>query len=272
MNNFLSQEQRLTIYKAMLIKIEEGYIVGFCQAAKHVCSCLGRPYSEFEDIKIDNYLPELMQYKPPTLINGFWYEKNEFGKLQRLNVLNKIITELESPKITSEITSVKTKQNYYLEFDFIPAGTPGIKHKNEGWKWNLQNGCMIKSESFIRENLDWFDFKENTKEFEFMFTFVAFGNHGNGGFFNENKLAKSELNRLAKWCNDQCELTNSKVNYFVVFDHREELATYSAQCFKHMGQKFNSQQSANLFITELSKPQNINYKKYFIELIKQPNL
>lgn len=271
MNNFLSPEQKLTIYKAMLIKFNQGQSLGFCEAAGSVVKELDYPYGTYDNFFMKDDLPELMKYKPERTYNYFWFPSDPEGISKRIKILEEIIAELETTTIVhKEITSVKTKQNYYLGFDFIPAGTPGIKHKNEGWKWNFQNGCMIKSESFIRENLDWFDFKENTKEFEFVF--VAFGNHGNGGFFDENKLAKSELNRLAKWCDDQCELTNSKVNYFVVLDHREELATYSAQCFKHMGLKFNSQQSANLFITELSKPQNINYKNYFIELIKQPNL
>ena len=91
------------------------------------------------------------------------------------------------------------------------------------------------------------------------------------GFLDYDSFKERELNRLADWCDGQSEKDLPR-EYFVEYNDIS-LLTYwtNDQYFRH-GLKFNSNDSASLFITELNKPENSDYKKYFIELLKKTRL
>ncbi len=92
--------------------------------------------------------------------------------------------------------------------------------------------------------------------------------------YKTDYLIKDELNRLADWCDGQCGNDEcSNVIYFNTKDNKLTIGTYpNGFNFIEIGLKFNSQQSASLFITELNKPGNSEYKEYFINLLKQTRL
>ena len=91
------------------------------------------------------------------------------------------------------------------------------------------------------------------------------------GFLDYDSFMKRELNRLADWCDGQNKKDLPR-EYFVEYDDIILLTDWTHdQYFRH-GLKFNSCQSANLFITEINKPENSDYKKYFIELLKKTRL
>ena len=92
------------------------------------------------------------------------------------------------------------------------------------------------------------------------------------GFLDYDSFMERELNRLADWCDGQCE--GNDCHYMITCRARTEsfdINRYSMNMIHH-GLKFNSNDSASLFITELNKPENSNYKKYFIELLKKTRL
>ena len=91
------------------------------------------------------------------------------------------------------------------------------------------------------------------------------------GFLDYDSFMERELNRLADWCDGQNKKDLPR-EYFVEYDDIILLTDWTHdQYFRH-GLKFNSCQSANLFITEINKPENSDYKKYFIELLKKTRL
>ena len=122
------------------------------------------------------------------------------------------------------------------------------------------------TENQIRENKTrLFDIEYEPEGFEFShFPFYA----------NDScnkQLIEKELNRLADWCDGQSEKDLPR-EYFVEYDDISLLTDWTHdQYFRH-GLKFNSKQSAELFISELNKPENSDYKKYFIELLKKTRL
>ena len=91
------------------------------------------------------------------------------------------------------------------------------------------------------------------------------------GFLDYDSFMERELNRLADWCDGQSEKDLPR-EYFVEYDDISLLTDWAHdQYFRH-GLKFNSNDSASLFITELNKPENSDYKNYFIELLKKTRL
>ena len=91
------------------------------------------------------------------------------------------------------------------------------------------------------------------------------------GFLDYDSFMERELNRLADWCDGQSAKDLPR-EYFVEYDDISLLTDWTHdQYFRH-GLKFNSKQSAKLFILELNKPENSDYKKYFIELLKKTRL
>ncbi|MBK9404794.1 MAG: hypothetical protein IPN57_09710 [Ignavibacteria bacterium] len=92
------------------------------------------------------------------------------------------------------------------------------------------------------------------------------------GFLDYDSFMERELNRLADWCDGQSE--GNDCHYMITCSARTESFDrnrYSMNMIHH-GLKFNSNDSASLFITELNKPENSDYKKYFIELLKKTRL
>ena len=90
------------------------------------------------------------------------------------------------------------------------------------------------------------------------------------GFLDYDSFMERELNRLADWCDGQSKEDD---RYGIIgMMCGIELSHYGNEKYFYQGLKFNSCQSANLFITELNKPENSNYKNYFIELLKKTRL
>ena len=92
------------------------------------------------------------------------------------------------------------------------------------------------------------------------------------GFLDYDSFMERELNRLADWCDGQSEKSSNVLYTGLYINEKDELKKSSYMFTIYYGLKFNSQKSANLFITELNKPENSDYKKYFIELLKKTRL
>lgn len=163
-----------------------------------------------------------------------------------------------------KIKSVKTTKPYYNGFNVIPIGTPLIK---DGEFWQLRYKMFIYesfNENVIGDYSYILDIEYEPEGFEFRNYPIALPS-------KEKEIVNSELNRLADWCDGQSEKDLPR-EYFVEYDDISLLTDWTHdQYFRH-GLKFNSKQSAKLFILELNKPENSDYKKYFIELLKKTRL
>lgn len=84
------------------------------------------------------------------------------------------------------------------------------------------------------------------------------------------QFVNKELNKLADWCDAQYEKVDKRNNSIALENNCFE--TYASHPFAHMGIKFNSGESATMFIKELNKVENEGYKQYFIRLLKEKRL
>lgn len=258
----LTSKQRLTIYKRMLIEIEK--YQAFCSIAKSACAELGHPYNTFAGRPIEDYLPELMAYKPAKICQtGYWFE-GPGVKSQRTAILQEIIKKLEIPKIKSVILADEFNNGLAK----AKIGTPVEFHKH-GLYYIEGTGIRFPfSEEQIRENaVGLFDIKYEPEEFEFN---TVNRIHYAGTSYYDKYIFK-ELNRLFDWCEEQCK--GDVYHYMITYDESANfnINRYSLNTI-HQGLKFNSYKSAELFITELNKPANKDYKNYFIDLLKNPKL
>ena len=133
-----------------------------------------------------------------------------------------------------------------------------------------QDACYFTEEDINKNTAGLFAIEYEPEGFEFkqFFPMINFNNK-----LMNNTEAISELNRLADWCDGQSK-EDKYHHYMITCDVRMEklnINRYSMEMI-HQGLKFNSHISANLFITELNKPENSNYKNYFIELLKKTRL
>lgn len=102
------------------------------------------------------------------------------------------------------------------------------------------------------------------------FEFSHFPFYANVSYYKQ--LIEKELNRLADWCDGQSEKDEDKL-YFEIVNTEESKLNIAIYIFTyHQGLKFHSEKSADLFLSELNKPENSNYKNYFIELLKKTRL
>ena len=163
-----------------------------------------------------------------------------------------------------KIKSVKTTKPYYNGFNVIPIGTPLIK---DGEFWQLRYKMFIYesfNENVIGDYSYILDIEYEPEGFELK-------RYTEYGFLDYDSFMERELNRLADWCDGQSAKDLPR-EYFVEYDDISLLTDWTHdQYFRH-GLKFNSKQSAKLFILELNKPENSDYKKYFIELLKKTRL
>ena len=88
----------------------------------------------------------------------------------------------------------------------------------------------------------------------------------------EEEWRNIQLNKLADWCDGQSEKSSNVLYTGLYINEKDELKKSSYMFTIYYGLKFNSQKSANLFITELNKPENSDYKNYFINLLKKTRL
>ena len=162
-----------------------------------------------------------------------------------------------------KIKSVKTKLLYTAGFEIIPIGTEGWK-ESDLWHFTSNFSTVHYSEEWILAHKDIFAIEYEPEGFELK-------KYTEYGFIDYDSFMERELNRLADWCDGQSEKDLPR-EYFVEYDDISLLTDWAHdQYFRH-GLKFNSNDSASLFITELNKPENSNYKNYFIELLKKTRL
>ncbi len=128
-----------------------------------------------------------------------------------------------------------------------------------------QDACYFTEEDINKNTAGLFAIEYEPEGFEFShFPLYA------DGTYNKQRMER-ELNRLDDWCDGQSEKDLPR-EYFVEYDDISLLTDWAHdQYFRH-GLKFNSNDSASLFITELNKPENSDYKNYFIELLKKTRL
>lgn len=85
------------------------------------------------------------------------------------------------------------------------------------------------------------------------------------------QFINKELNKLADWCDAQCEPDSNAAIHSVSYENNM-LTNYSSNVYTHFCLKFNSRNSATMFIRELNKIENEGYKQYFIRLLKEKRL
>ena len=176
-----------------------------------------------------------------------------------------------------KIKSVKLAKEFNNGVSIAEAGSKVIKDfNNTGYwyvvltsstfqsKWYFPKECVAEN----RTGLFAIEYEPEGFEFKQFFRMINFNNK-----LMNNTEAISELNRLADWCDGQSK-EDKYHHYMITCDVRMEklnINRYSMEMI-HQGLKFNSHISANLFIAELNKPENSNYKNYFIELLKKTRL
>jgi len=162
-----------------------------------------------------------------------------------------------------KIKSVKTKVLYTAGFEIIPIGTEGWK-ESDLWHFTSNFPTVHYPEEWILAHKDIFTIEYEPGKFELT-------RYTEYGFLDYDSFMERELNRLADWCDGQSEKDLPR-EYFVEY-YDISLLTYwtNDQYFRH-GLKFNSNDSASLFIAELNKPENSDYKKYFINLLEKTRL
>lgn len=269
-NTTLTQKERLTVYEEMLVLIKRGEKTCFCDAMYAVCTTFGGKYLPFS-LKIDmmDDFPELQQYKPPMLISAFWFSLNSEGRKTRISILEQIIERLSSNQI---VFTPKLDTNGQHVLDYLKQGDyfyDKDKEKYTKWhlKWVSSSKFFIYQLKVVEGQYDNLLTEEPKQPEEFKFNHFPF--YANVSYYKQ--LIEKELNRLADWCDGQSEKDLPR-EYFVEYDDISLLTDWTHdQYFRH-GLKFNSKQSTKLFILELNKPKNLDYKKYFIELLKKTRL
>ena len=182
--------------------------------------------------------------------------------------INTIFKKLKRKgKEMRKIKSVKLRHDYWDEFTYVQQGTELTRAKLN--YWYLNETRTINENDIISNKSKIFEIEYEPEGFEFV-SFpqtVIFNNK-----LIINTKAISELNRLADWCDGQSEKSSNVLYTGLYINEKDELKKSSYMFTIYYGLKFNSQKSANLFITELNKPENSDYKKYFIELLQKTRL
>ena len=169
-----------------------------------------------------------------------------------------------------KIKSVKLKNDYRDKLHFICEGSE-LTNNNTCYWW-LYNSISFHEDEIKENKTDLFAIEYYEPEgFEFK-PFPPMINFNNK--LMNNTEAISELNRLADWCDGQSEKNKDEaILYFAIYTNpKNELQVSFFMFTVNQGLKFNSRSSTMLFITELNKPENSDYKKYFIELLKKTRL
>jgi len=126
-----------------------------------------------------------------------------------------------------------------------------------------QDACYFTEEDINKNTAGLFAIEYEPEKFELK-------RYTEYGVLDYDSFMERELNRLADWCDGQSKkICLHEINYCNTEDY---LYTAQRGMYFAYGLKFNSQQSANLFITELYKPENSDYKNYFINLLKKTRL
>ena len=170
-----------------------------------------------------------------------------------------------------KIKSVKLAKEFNNGVSIAEAGSKVIKDFNNTGYWYV----VLTSSTFQSK---WYFPKECVAENRTGLFAIEYEPEGfelkrytEYGFLDYDSFMEKELNRLADWCDGQSEKDLPR-EYFVEYDDISLLTDWAHdQYFRH-GLKFNSNDSASLFITELNKPENSDYKNYFIELLKKTRL
>ena len=101
-NGSLNKATRIKAYKSIQESIKDELSIGMCDAFYRFVVTnfylsgynIKKPFNPTKDLTI--YLPELLRYRPKYLKDNdcFWFTSNHFGKISRLNLLDKILNKL----------------------------------------------------------------------------------------------------------------------------------------------------------------------------------
>jgi hypothetical protein len=171
-----------------------------------------------------------------------------------------------------KIKSVKLAKEFNNGVSIAEAGSKVIKDFNNTGYWYV----VLTSSTFQSK---WYFPKECVAENRTGLFAIEYEPEGfelkrytEYGFLDYDSFMERELNRLADWCDGQSEKDEDKL-YFEIVNTEESKLDIAIYIFTyHQGLKFHSEKSADLFLSELNKPENSNYKNYFIELLKKTRL
>ncbi len=169
-----------------------------------------------------------------------------------------------------KIKSVKLAKEFNNGVSIAEAGSKVIKDFNNTGYWYV----VLTSSTFQSK---WYFPKECVAENRTGLFAIEYEPEGfelkrytEYGFLDYDSFMERELNRLADWCDGQSE--DNRNHKYSVAMQGNKFAYYSHSTYSHQGLKFCSEKSAELFITELNKPENSDYKNYFINLLKKTRL
>ena len=177
-----------------------------------------------------------------------------------------------------KIKSVKLAKDYLTASAYCPAGTVLIPN-GDFWMAKDTNGNKIYRNlafhisDILESTVGLFTIEYEPEGFEFKKFLEGFEFKKFNEDFPEIYFC-SQLNRLADWCDRQSEKDKDEaILYFAIYANpKNELKISSFMFTINQGLKFNSQKSAKLFLSELNKPENSDYKNYFINLLKKTRL
>ena len=185
--------------------------------------------------------------------------------------------------MNKKIKSVKLAKDYRTQFCEIKAGTVFIQNlsnsdvfiqKNYSKEiYNFANGSFLKKDILeCKTGLFEIEYEEE-EHFEYQEKLYSADKNFVDAVINADNLKnKNFLNALADWCDEK--YINKGEDYYAVYrnSYNDINITYSNIDICYIGLKFDSFESAMLFLSELDRAENKAAKEYYIELLKSRRL
>ena len=175
--------------------------------------------------------------------------------------------------MNKKIKSVKLAKDYRTQFCEIKAGAV-LERNVSNPEYFLLNSQTVQGVNYATTSFferDMLDCKTGLFEIEYEkedehFVFTGYP------VCDYNIFFKNYLNALADWCDEK--YINKGEDYYAVYrnSYNDINITYSNIDICYIGLKFDSYESAQLFIAELNREQNKAVKEYFINLLKSERL
>jgi hypothetical protein len=174
-----------------------------------------------------------------------------------------------------KIKSVKLAKDYRTEIQENLIGDK-LKIKNEGCcneKWVL-NPFKVFTTYDVRQNrTGLFDIEYEPEEPRF--EFHQFCSQIPYGKDVVEKINTTEFNRFVQWCREtmgQVIYNKDNVLWYVIYDREIEKLKADSWYSMFGGVKFHNRGSANLFLKELTRPENRSWYDWYIKQLEKVDL